>query len=38
MSSNVLSLCKKLKNKSILAILFQSSKWKFAITGPNQIL
>jgi hypothetical protein len=32
------SLCKKFKNKSILAILFQSSKWKFAITGPNQIL
>jgi hypothetical protein len=32
------SLCKKFKNKSILAILFQSSKWKFAITGLNQIL
>ena len=26
-----LSVCKKLKNKSVLAILFQSSKWKFAL-------
>jgi hypothetical protein len=31
------SLYKKFKNKSILAILFQASKWKFAITGPNLI-
>jgi hypothetical protein len=32
------SLCTKFKKKSILAILFQSSKWKFAITASNQIL
>jgi hypothetical protein len=32
------SLCKKFKNKSILAILLQSANEKFAITGPKQIL